>query len=259
MCLDTNVHPPGGRQSHKNPVDVSRGGMDNCTKPDKPPDFTMETLWDSLPMCGCIWSAKQLMASNPRFTRECHDSHGTVHMELQEWTVDTSGGINHKESVNTTQVKEPMLEGNHFYTKHYKISSGNTKGDGTHTPGVLPLEVVDTEVGDCNTHFADRVKFINKSEDTQTSRYLGLEDNALSKHVGFKVRIPDWIESHSQLDTSIPSSTDNGDDNLSKILTVVSTNNPEVQNVKADSDLNAWRLIKLQRDRIGFIKGNSCN
>ena len=200
MCLDTNVHPPGGRQSQKKPVDVTRDGLDDCTKPDKP-----------------------------------------VHMKLQEWTVDTSGGINHKESINTTKVKEPMLKGNHFYTKHYKISSGNTKGDGIQTPGVLPLEVIDTEVGDCNsyfgsktricnTHFADRVEFIDKSEDTQTSRYLGLEDNALSKHVGFKVRIPDWIESHSQLDTSIPSSTDNGDDNSSKILTVVPTNNPDVNN-----------------------------
>ena len=166
-----------------------------------------------------------------------------------------------------------MLKGNHFYTEHYEISSGDTKGDRRHTLGVLPLEVIDTEVGDCNsdfgsktricnTQFTDRVKFLNNSEDIHDSRCLGPEDKSLSKHLGFKVRIPDWIESYyinSQLDTSIFSSTDNGDDNLSKILTVVSTNNPEVKNVKADSDLNAWRLIKLRRDRIGFIKGNSCN
>ena len=110
--------------------------MDDCTEPDEPPDFTTETLWDSLPMYDCIWSAKQLVASNLRFTRECHD---TAHMKLQDWTMDISGGMSHKESLNTTQVKEPILEGNHFYTKHYKISSGNTIGDGTHTPGVLPL------------------------------------------------------------------------------------------------------------------------
>ena len=67
----------------------------------------------------------------------------------------------------------------------------------------------------------------------------------------------DFIE--SQLDTCIHSSTDNGDDNVSKILTVVSTNNPEIKNVEADSDLKAWRLIKPQTDKIGFIKGNSCN
>ena len=123
-----------------------------------------------------------------------------------------------------------MLEGNHFYTEHYEISSGDTKGDRKHKPGVLPLEVIDTEVGDCNTHLADRKEFLNKSEDTRYSRCLGLEDNT---HIGFK------------LDTCIHSSTDNGDDNLSKILTVGSTNNPEVKNVEADSDLNAWRLIKL--------------
>ena len=203
MCSDTNIHPPGGRRSQKKPMEVTRDGLDDCTKPDKP-----------------------------------------VHVKLQEWTVDTSGGISHKESLNTTQVKEPMLKGNHFYTKHYEISSGNTKGNGIQTPGVLPLEVIDTEVGDCNsdlgsktricnTHLADRVEFLNKSEDTQYSRCLGLEDNTLSKHVGFK------------LDTSIPSSTDNGDDNLSKILTVGSTNNPEVKNVEADSDLKARRLVKL--------------
>merc|ERR1712240_873791 len=88
----------------------------------------------------------------------------------------------------------------------------------------------------CNTHFADR-------EDTRYSRCLGLEDNT---HIGFK------------LDTCIHSSTDNGDDNLSKILTVGSTNNPEVKNVEADSDLKAWRLVKLRWDRVGFMEGNSC-
>ena len=67
----------------------------------------------------------------------------------------------------------------------------------------------------------------------------------------------DFIE--SQLDTRILSSTDNGDDGVSKILTVVSTNNPGVKNGKADSDLEAWRLIKPRTDRVGFVKGNSCN
>ena len=152
----------------------------------------------------------------------------------------------------------------------YEISTGNIEGDRTHTPGVLPLTVIDTEVGDCNsdfgfktricnTQFTDRVGFLNKSEDIQCSHCPRLEDKSLSKHVGFKIKIPDWVESHninSQLDTSIHSSTDNGD----KILTVVSIfNNPGVKNIKSDSDLKAWRLIKLPMDRIGFIKGNSCN
>merc|ERR1712240_840060 len=87
----------------------------------------------------------------------------------------------------------------------------------------------------CNTHFADR-------EDTRYSHCLGLEDNT---HIG------------SKLDTYIYSSRDNGDDNLSKILTVGSTNNPEVKNVEADSVLNVRRLIKLRWDRIGFMEGSS--
>ena len=53
----------------------------------------------------------------------------------------------------------------------------------------------------------------------------------------------DFIE--PQLDTCIHSYTDNGDENASKTLTVVSTNNPEIKNIEADSDLKAWRLIKL--------------
>ena len=145
-------------------------------------------------------------------------------MKFQDWTVGASGGVSHKESINTTEIKEPILKGNHVYAEHYEISSGDTKGDRKHKPGVLPLEVIDTEVGDCNTHFADREEFLNKSEDTRYSLCLGLEDNT---HIG------------SKLDTCIHSSTDKGDDNLSKILTVGSTNNPEVKNVEADSDLNA--------------------
>ena len=161
MCLGTNVHSP---------VDMTRDKTEDCTKSDEPPDFTTEILWDSLPMCR---STRQLVASSLRFTRDCHD---TVHMKLQDWTVGTSGGISHKESINTTEVKEPILKGNHFYAEHYEISSGDTKGDRKHKPGVLPLEVIDTEVGDCNktrtcnTHLADRKEFLNKSEDTRYSR-----------------------------------------------------------------------------------------
>ena len=63
----------------------------------------------------------------------------------------------------------------------------------------------------------------------------------------------------SQLDTFIHSPTDNRDDSVFKILTVVSTNNPGVRNVKADPDLNALRLVKPQTDRIGFLNGYGCN
>ena len=91
--------------------------------------------------------------------------------------MSTSGGISHKESLNTTEVKEPILKANHFYVEHYEISSGDTKGDRKHKPGVLTLEVIDTEVGDCNsdfgsktricnTHLTDRKKFLNKSKET---------------------------------------------------------------------------------------------
>ena len=111
-------------------------------------------------------STRQLVASSLRFTRDCHD---TVHMKPQDWTVGTSGGVSHKESINTTEIKEPILKGNHVYAEHYEISPGDTKGKRKHKPGVLPLEVTDTEIGDCNTHFADRVKFLNKSQDTRDS------------------------------------------------------------------------------------------
>ena len=201
-----------------------------------------------------------------------------VHATLQDWTVDTSGGLNHKQSLNAAQGTEPTFRGNHSYEKHsvvgYEISTGNTECDRTHTPGVLPLTVINTEVGNCNSasgfktricnmQFTDRVGFLNKSEDIQDSRCPRLEDKSLSKHIGFKIEIPDWVESHhvnSQLDTSIHSSTNNGDNNLFKILMVVSIfNNSGVKNVKLDSVLKAWRLIKLPMDRIRFIKGNSCN
>ena len=109
----------------------------------------------------------------------------------------------------------------------------------------------------------DKVGFLNKSEDTQGSCCPWLEDKSISEHVGFKIEIPRWIEplhSNSQLDTNIHSSTNNGDDSLFKILTVVSVfKNPGVKNVKSDSDPKARRQIKLPIDRIGFINRNNCN
>ena len=145
-----------------------------------------------------IWSTESLVASSLRFTRECND---TVQMTLQDWAVGTSDSTSHKES----QMKEPTLEENRFYKEHYEIPTG--KGDRIRIMGDLPLTVVGSEVGGgdsdfgpktrkCNTQSTDRVKFLNKSKDTQDSCCLGLEDNSLSKHFGFKIRIPDWIEPH---------------------------------------------------------------
>ena len=133
-------------------------------------------------MYDCIRSAKSLVASNLRFTQECHDM---VHMTLQDWTVDTSGGTSHKESLNIVKIKEPILEENHFYREHYEIPTG--KGDRIHIMGDLPLTVVGSEVGGgdsdlgpktkkCNTKPTDRVKFLNKSKDVQDSCCLGLKD-----------------------------------------------------------------------------------
>ena len=113
-CFGTNVHSPGSKENQKKPVDVTRDRMDSCTKPEESPDFTTETLWDSLPMYDCIRSAKSLVASNLRFTRECHDM---VHATLQDWTVDKSGRLNHKQSLNAAQGTEPTLKGNHSYKK----------------------------------------------------------------------------------------------------------------------------------------------
>ena len=83
--------------------------------------------------------------------------------------------------------------------------------------------------------FINGVGLMNKSEDTQDSCCPRLEDKSLSEHVGFKIEIPYWVEpqhSNSQLDTNIHSSTNNGDDSLFKILTVVSVfKNLEVKNV----------------------------
>ena len=82
----------------------------------------------------------------------------------------------------------------------------------------------------------DRMGFLNKSEDTQGSYCPRLEDKSLPEHVGFKIEIPRWVEpqhSNSELDTNIHSSTNNGDNSLFKILTVVSVfKNPGVENVK---------------------------
>jgi len=89
------------------------------------------------------------------------------------------------------------------------------------------------------------VGFLNNSEDIQDSRSLRLEDKSLTEHVGFKIEIPGWVEPqrlNSQLDTSIHSSTNNGHNNLFKILMVVSIfNNPGVKKVKSDSDPKAGR------------------
>ena len=123
-------------------------------------------------------------------------------MKFQDWTVGASGGVSHKESINTTEIKEPILKGNHVYAEYYEISPGDTKGERKHKLGVLPLEVTDTVIGDCNTHFADRVKFLNKSKDTGYTICLELEDDT---HID------------SKLDIYTESSRDNGDDNLSKI------------------------------------------
>ena len=120
-CFGTNVHSPGSKENQKKPVDVTRDRMDSCTKPEESPDFTTETLWDSLPMYDCIRSAKSLVVSNLRFTRECHD---TVHMTLQDWTVDTSGGINHEQLLNEAQGTELTLKGNHSYKKHSVLVDG---------------------------------------------------------------------------------------------------------------------------------------
>ena len=94
--------------------------------------------------------------------------------------MDTSGGLSHEQSLNAAQGTEPTLKGNYSDKKHtvvgYEISTGNTEGDRTHTPGVLPLTVINTEVGNCNSasgfktricnmQFTDRVGFLNKSED----------------------------------------------------------------------------------------------
>ena len=106
----------------------------------------------------------------------------------------TSGSISHKESINTTEIKEPILKGNHVYAEHYEISPGDTKGKRKHKQGVLPLEVTDMEIGDCNTHFADRVKFLNKSEDTRYSLCLGLEDILIS--------VSDWTHVSTPLQTT---------------------------------------------------------
>ena len=89
-------------------MDVTEDRMDNYTKPEKSPDFTTETLWDSLPMYDCIRSTKSLVASNLRFTRVCHDN---VHMTLQDWTVDTSGGINHEQLIKRSQGTEQTPKG----------------------------------------------------------------------------------------------------------------------------------------------------
>ena len=50
-------------------------------------------------------------------------------MKFQDWTVGASGGVSHKESINTTEIKEPILKGNHVYAEHYEISPGDTKGE----------------------------------------------------------------------------------------------------------------------------------
>ena len=107
-----------------------------------------------------------------------------VHVTLQDWTVDTSGGLSHEQSINATQGTEPTLKGNHSYKKHseigYEMSTGNTEGDRTHILGVFPLTVIDTVVGDCNsdfgfktriynTQFTVRLGFLDKSEDIQYS------------------------------------------------------------------------------------------
>ena len=52
ITIPDSIEPryTGSRQSQKEPVHVTRDVMDDCTKPDEPPDCTTETLWDSLPM-----------------------------------------------------------------------------------------------------------------------------------------------------------------------------------------------------------------
>ena len=103
--------------------------------------------------------------------------------------------------------------------------------------------------------------FINRNEDTQDSCCPRVEDKSLSEHVGVKIELSHWVESehsNSRLDTNIHSSTNNGDNSLFKILTVIFIfKNPGVNNVNIDSDPKAWRKIKLPIDRKGFVNGNT--
>ena len=170
-------------------------------------------------------------------------------------------------SVESIQIKKHSKVG-------YGIPSGSKENNRVHALGVLLTRIIDTEVDNCNQtsgsktwrcnmQFVNRVGFLNKSKDTQGLCCPRLENKSISEHVGFKIEIPRWIKplhSNSQLDTNIHSSTNNGDDSLFKILTVVSVSkNPGVKNVKSDSDPKARRQMKQPMDRIGFINGNSCN
>ena len=44
-----------------------------------------------------------------------------VHMTLQDWTVDTSGGLNLEQSLNAAQGTELTLKGNYSYKKKHSV------------------------------------------------------------------------------------------------------------------------------------------
>ena len=115
-----------------------------------------------------IWSTKSMVVSSLGFTRECNN---TAKMTLQDWAVGTSDGTSNKES----QMKEPTLKENHVHKEPYEFPTG--KGDRIRMMGDLPLMGFGSEVDNdsdfgprtekCNTKSTDRVKFLNKREDTK--------------------------------------------------------------------------------------------
>ena len=75
-----------------------------------------------------IQSTKSLVASSLRFTRECHDN---VYMTLQDWTVSTSGGINHEQLIKRSQGTEQTPKGkrkhsvivNGLFSEHFDVKT----------------------------------------------------------------------------------------------------------------------------------------
>ena len=120
----------GSRHSQKKLINVKRDVIDDCTKPDGPPDRSTETTWDSLPMYDYNWSTESMVVSSLGFTRECND---TAKMTLQDWAVGTSDGTSNKES----QMKELTLKENHVHKEPCEFPTG--KGDRIRMMGDLPL------------------------------------------------------------------------------------------------------------------------
>ena len=71
------------------------------------------------------------MANNHRFTWEWYDSHDTVQMELQEWTLNTSGEISLEQLVQRSQGTEKTQKGkrkhsltvNGLFSEHFDVKT----------------------------------------------------------------------------------------------------------------------------------------